>query len=158
MRHLTTALAASLVAVVILAACSSDSKDDAASTTTTSSSTTTTSTSTTTTVPATTVAPTSPPTAPPTTPTTAPASSAEQCVQLLFAAWANGNRGSAPACAPSGQVDTLFSQPYEGAYVPQPCQGAAGSTYCEWDGPVRLIIQAQNMQPYTITAVSRQPA
>jgi hypothetical protein len=158
MRRRSLVVAVSLAAIVALAGCSDDS-DDTSPSTTTSSSTSTTTTSTTTTVPATTTSPsTAPPTAPPTTPTTAPAANATQCAQLLFAAWAKGSEPLAPACAPPEQVQTLFSQPYVGPYTGPACEGAAGSLYCTWIGPDGVVIQVQNMPPFTVTSVTRRPA
>jgi hypothetical protein len=145
---------AALLAIVALtlAACSEDDSKKPASTTTSSTTTTTT------TTPTTTSPPTTPPTAPPTTPTTAPPTSAEQCAQALFTAWANANQAAAPDCAPAATVQEIFSQPYNGAYTGPDCEGAAGSVYCTWTGAVKVIIQVQNMPPFTVTSVQRQAA
>lgn len=135
-----------------LAACSDDDGDDTASSTTTTSSTTT--------RPATSTTPasTSPPSSAPAS-TTPGSLSPQQCAQALFDAWAQGNQGSAPSCASTGAVQSMFAEPFTSGYNGPDCQGAAGSVFCTWtgSGPV-ITMEVRNTTgglPVEVLSVTR---
>jgi hypothetical protein len=101
---------------------------------------------------------TSPPSSAPTS-TTSSSLTPEQCAQALFDAWVQGSQGSAPSCASTDAVQSMFSEPYSSGYTGPNCQGAAGSVFCTWTGggPV-ITMEVRNTTgglPVEVISVTR---
>ena len=123
------------------------------STTASTSTSTTIATTTTTLAPVTTAAPVT--TSPPTTVAPSPCTTPQACAQALYDAWKHNDKTAAALAADPAAVTKMFSVPFVAIqtnsgpmdpYQTGPaCQGAAGSTFCTWDGQdLELRMRVQN--------------
>jgi hypothetical protein len=150
-------LLAAAAGLMLAAACGTGTTG-AGSTTTPSSTSTSSTTTSTTMMPTTTSAtstpgPTSPTTAPKPTPTTttAPLPDNPQAYAKAFvAAWAKDDRDRAEDLGSDAAVESIFSADAPSAPTFGGCEGAAGSTYCRWEGDeYTLTVRVMNEKAST---------
>jgi hypothetical protein len=91
------------------------------------------------------------------TSTTAGPVGSEQVALAFFEAWRTGDQetmGQLSEPAALTEADDLSDLTYE-AWVPEPCEGAAGTVYCSWTSAAgTLAIGVRNIEePHLVTSV-----